>query len=276
MMDEQPPEEANAEYIAIDNYSHFAYYYDLYYQEYDEDVDLYQKIAQQVGAEARVLEVACGSGRLFMPLLRDGYTMTGLDLSQEMLEICRQKIAAEPPEFQQKTRLVRGDMRDLDGLAAQEEFDLIILGYNSFQHLPTLQDKLTCLRSIHHRLAAEGCFVIAVVNPQIDPHAPTQKRTEYWGSVPNLPRNSAVKLLVNITEDPATQQIQRNYNFYEKLPNETIEHVFAPMTLYYLYRDQLQALLEQASFRIEHLYGSYQFDEFNAKSEKIIYLCRKH
>jgi SAM-dependent methyltransferase len=39
----------------------------------------------------RSLEIGCGSGRLLLPLLQEGFTVDGLELSPEMLDLCRQQ-----------------------------------------------------------------------------------------------------------------------------------------------------------------------------------------
>src|SRR5919201_5521501 len=61
---------------------------------FDADVPLYLELATAQGG--RVLEVACGTGRVVVPLARAGHTVVGIDASQAMLGITRQKLAGDP------------------------------------------------------------------------------------------------------------------------------------------------------------------------------------
>ena len=61
-----------------------------------------------------VLELGCGTGRVLLPLARAGYEITGLDLSAPMLDRCRAKVDAQPPEVRERVRLVLGDMTSFD------------------------------------------------------------------------------------------------------------------------------------------------------------------
>ena len=85
---------------------------------YDE-ADLYDAIVQPGPREAfyreqarqwggPVLELACGTGRLTLPLARDGHEVLGLGASRAMLDAARRKAAGLPVRF------VLGDMRDFD------------------------------------------------------------------------------------------------------------------------------------------------------------------
>ena len=70
------------------------------------DVDFYRGLARE--SDGPVLELGCGTGRVLLPIARDGIACTGLDSSEAMLEELRRK---RPPG---NLRLVRGSMRDFD------------------------------------------------------------------------------------------------------------------------------------------------------------------
>src|SRR4051812_43239151 len=78
--------------------------YDLF--PFEGDLPLYLELAQQEGG--KVLELACGSGRVLVPLVRAGNSVTGIDLSSHMLEIARRKLAAEGVEAESRAHLVQG------------------------------------------------------------------------------------------------------------------------------------------------------------------------
>ena len=80
---------------------------------------------QQAGA---VLELACGTGQITIPIALNGNPTVGLDRSRAMLDAARKRAAAAnaPVEF------VEGDMRDF---ALDRDFELIFVARNSLLHL---------------------------------------------------------------------------------------------------------------------------------------------
>ena len=76
------------------------------------DVNFFVEAALENGGP--VLEVGCGTGRVLIPTARAGVEITGLDLSEHMLAICRERLREEPAEVQERARLVEGDMRDFE------------------------------------------------------------------------------------------------------------------------------------------------------------------
>src|SRR5262245_58026803 len=67
-----------------------------------------------VQAGGPVLEVGCGTGRVLIPVARAGIDIVGLDVSGQMLGVCRQRLLREPPAVQEKATLAHADMRRFD------------------------------------------------------------------------------------------------------------------------------------------------------------------
>ena len=78
-------------------YSDFAEVYDkLQDVNYEEFVDFYEKIFEKFKKKPEiVLDLACGTGNITVPMAKRGYDMIGLDLSCEMLDIAREKAMNE-------------------------------------------------------------------------------------------------------------------------------------------------------------------------------------
>lgn len=258
-----------------DDYDHFAFYYDLEYQNYDNDWPFYRELGRRAGANPRVLELACGSGRVALTLAKEGFRLTGLDLSAKMLEIAQQKAGKLAPEVQQRLRFVEGDIRKLDETLGAEEFDLIFIAINSFQHLLTQQDQLACLRSVRRHLAPAGLFIIDVMNPEEKDNYPADGRLEYNGASYNAERHSTVHSFISTLARPAEQQRDYHYFYDETLADGTVKRTVARLTLRYIYRYEMQLLLERAGLAVQDLYGSYDFDEFGEGSNKLLYVCRR-
>lgn len=132
---------------------YFAALYDALSGAYDWDLPAYNKLTA-TGA-GRVLELGCGSGRLTIPLARDGQHVAGVDISGDMLTLLRRKLAAEPDAVARRVRLVQTDMRKI---ALDSEFDLILLPANNVSLLPTAEDRQVVFERAREHLAPGGWF----------------------------------------------------------------------------------------------------------------------
>jgi SAM-dependent methyltransferase len=71
-------------------YTRFAKFYDAYVGDYARDLPLYSALASTV--KFPILEIGCGSGRVLLPLLRGGHRVTGVDISEDMLQLAIEKL----------------------------------------------------------------------------------------------------------------------------------------------------------------------------------------
>lgn len=260
----------------LTDYDQFAFYYDLFYSRDKQDFEFYRELARQAGSGARVLELACGSGRLMLPVLEEEVHLTGLDLSAAMLDKARQKLAKEPPEVQERVSLVQGDMCRLDEtLDLTQSFDLIYLAYNSFQHLDTNEERLACLRSAYRFLKPGGRFVVDVLNPEGERPEANNGRLVYVGKVKVPERDSVIKLFFTSYADLAAKQCRFKYTCHESFADGTVDRTLIGINYGYIYRDELEALVQEAGFTVERVYGSFEFDEFSSDSERLIMACRR-
>jgi len=90
----------------------FTRFYDWSYSERKEDIPFYVRLARECGSP--VLEVACGTARVLIPLAREGFEVVGIDFSEHMLAIAREKLEKESPEVRRRVSLVQADMREFD------------------------------------------------------------------------------------------------------------------------------------------------------------------
>jgi SAM-dependent methyltransferase len=118
----------------------------------------YRSLAHRV--DGHVLELACGTGRLSVPLAQDGHRVIGLDNSAAMLRAARQKAGEAAVEIE----FIEADMRSF---ALGREFALVILSCNSLSHLVTNEELVGALRRISWHLAPGGLLAFDIVNPRL-------------------------------------------------------------------------------------------------------------
>src|SRR5437870_6132947 len=143
--------------------------YDLEYQsQTQQDIPFWCELVMRYTPQ-RVLELACGSGRIGIELLHSPgkFYLEGLDISPEMLNAYRRKLAKEPEAVQQRVTLHEGDMCDYQ-LEHKGQFDLIFLPFNSVAHLYEIEQQLDAFKNTYDHLAAGGRFVVDTFLPDID------------------------------------------------------------------------------------------------------------
>ena len=94
----------------MDSYQDFAYVYDEFMDNipYDEwHSYLHELLIENNVKSGIVVDLACGTGSMTYRLAEDGYDMIGIDLSEDMLDIARDKCNAD-------VLLLQQDMRELD------------------------------------------------------------------------------------------------------------------------------------------------------------------
>jgi SAM-dependent methyltransferase len=100
-------------------------------------------------AALRALEIGCGPGRVMLPMsLRFG-KIHGVDISEEMIRLARERLASVP-----NARVQVNSGEDLDAFA-DEWFDFVY-SYAVFQHIPSLEVVLGYLRETRRVLKPGG------------------------------------------------------------------------------------------------------------------------
>ncbi len=106
-----------------------AKHYDAAYSVKDDlvDRDFYLDLADEYGGP--ILEFGCGTGRITLPLARQGVDVTGMDASHSMLEVLRAKLAKERESVQPRTRVVVRMVKMTRSSRALVEFHVATLLY---------------------------------------------------------------------------------------------------------------------------------------------------
>jgi SAM-dependent methyltransferase len=142
---------------ALAAYEALAPFYDRFTADYEHEPVLEQieALALEHGLRGRrLLDVACGTGKSFLPLMRRGYDVTACDISPGMVELARRKL---PPDA--ATRIVVADMRLLPWRGA---FDLVTCLDDAVNYLLTDGDLQAGLRSMSGALRPGGVAVFDV------------------------------------------------------------------------------------------------------------------
>jgi SAM-dependent methyltransferase len=214
--------------------------YDQIYASFRADIGYVVRLAREV--KGPVLEVACGSGRLLLPMLEAGADADGFDVTPEMVEATRQRVSAKGL----KSHVAAADMRDF---TMPRRYRWILIGFNTFYHNLTQADQIATLRCCREHLLEGGSLSIIAFHPSVSLLANA-------GGAPNLAMdhdrtNAAGRIKVWDTIQPDTlEQINRVTRHVELFDAAgAIERTFdAEFTLRYCYAPEIELLLRAAGF----------------------------
>ena len=237
----------------------------------DTGVAFYSALAQEAGGP--VLEIACGTGRVAIPIARLGFSTTGVDILPGMLEQARRKSAGLP------VRWVEGDARTF---ALHEQFRLIFMTGNAFQAFITNAEQEALLQRVHAHLHDEGLFAFETRNPLL-PNLKTREglfvaletheAEEEWPSFINA-NGHEVRVSRTRVYDHVAQVV--HLTSYKRWHEGGTEQSRVSRTaLRYTFPQELAALLYYNGFRIIRQYGDWNEEPLSATSPSIISVCRK-
>lgn len=224
-----------------------------------EDVPFLTKLALEYGTQ--ILELACGTGRIAIPLANQGINVVGIDSSDSMLSAARKKSS--------KVKWLKSDMRDF---SIEDKFDLVIIAYNSFLHLLTIEDAESCLLCVKRHLKPNGRLILDVVNP-----SPTFLTNLFLydekvvTSIFKDPEKNATIMASRTREYDAMNQVVTFNRFYKYLDQSEEMMEIHKFKVYF--PKELKLLLYHCGFTIEKMFGNYNFSAFSSNSENQIIIC---
>jgi SAM-dependent methyltransferase len=251
----------------MSHYGPYARFYDLDYVDFDADLHMVQQFAARCGSP--ILELGCGTGRLLVPLAREGYRLTGVDVSSEMLQIARKKIAAQGLATQ--VTLLNQDFRELD---LDGTFNLAFSVINSFLHVTTAEAQLAALMRMYQHLNPGGLLLLDLFNPDLDRLLDARGQVVLDKTMTDPDSGHRLLKFRTQTVEPGRQLLHTTYFVDEVDAQGSVQRFLFPFTVRYLFRGELELLLRQAGFRVEAIYGSYDLDEFDGDSDKMIAVAR--
>ena len=129
-------------------------YYTKTYKQRTHDVEYYAKLARR--SKGPVLEYGIGNGRVALAIAKAGVQITGIDLSQPMLDSLAVQLKTLPKQLRARVSFEQGDMRELK---LDQRFPLVIAPFNCILHLYTRSDMEAFLARVREHLAPGGSFV---------------------------------------------------------------------------------------------------------------------
>ena len=213
--------------------------------------------------EARILELCCGTGRLTIPLAREGFHICGVDYTPSMLE--RAKFKAF--EAGLNIMFIEADIRTLD---LQRQYDLIFIPFNSIHHLYQNDDLFQTFDVVKTHLKEEGLFLFDCFNPNIQYIAEGEKEQQEIATY-TTSDGKEIQIKQTMCYENKTQINRIKWHYFINGKFHSIQNL--DMIMYF--PQELDAYLNYSGFKILHKFGGFKEGAFSHDSEKQIYVCRR-
>ena len=232
--------------------------YDHEYRHRRADINFYRRLAnnRMEFASGAILDLACGSGRLLVPLVRDGHTVVGVDRSGDMLAAAARRIRHLPASRQGQCSLVRADLRSYP---LHTKATLAIAAFHSVQHLAEDEDIVRFLRTTRANLMAGGWLAFDVLPP--DPAWLARDPDRRWGRTAFRHPVTRQRLVytTNHTFDPDTRLLHMRL-YYQ--PVDGKGRPSGPERLVrlchrQLWPDEVGRMLKTAGFRLIETFAGF-------------------
>ena len=207
----------------------------------------------EIKAGAKVLDMACGTGRHSILFARKGFDVTAIDLSRNLLSIAIQAATEENI----KINFIRSDVRHF---TLNNDFALAVNLFTSFGYFQTDEENFLIIKNAFEHLAFQGYFVIDFLNRNfVEDNLVPETKVEY--------RDKFIFQKRRIENDRVIKQITIRKNGTEKIYHESVKMYS---------QNELSGLISEAGFKIKSCFGDYSGNKFDLKtSPRIIIIAQK-
>ena len=230
--------------------------------------DFHLSLAEKHGMDG-IIDIACGTGALTIPLAEAGYDVTALDLSAPMIDVAHEKLQ----KANLKADLLVSNMTDFK---IDRSFSLAIIARSGFMHLLTADEQRQTLLNIRNHLTDGGVLTFNHFQPYPIIQARQMQsspedyifRAEYINSEGKRERISEAH-----TYDHISQIMQGNWKFETLDSAGNVADVrIRPQAMRHTYRQEMEYLFELCNFEVEGVYNDYCY---NVAKDNFIWVVKK-
>lgn len=218
-------------------------------QEVDQqELQFYEQVIRSISMPLPALEIACGTGRVLLPLLQKGLHVEGFDSSPEMLAICASKATQQglhPILYEQS----------MQTLSLPKKYGCLFSPLGSFQQLADVQDAYAALQRFYKHLVPSGMLVMYLYLPWYN--APEFGVWHEHEPV-TLSDGNTLRVFEHAVHDVFEQQLHMRYRYevWQQQQLLTTEH--KEMTIRWYSRHEFELMLNMVGFRHVTVQAGYR------------------
>ncbi|WP_202080717.1 class I SAM-dependent DNA methyltransferase [Caldalkalibacillus salinus] len=246
------------------SYQHLAYVYDQLMHDvpYDQWLTFLNEVCarhhHQINA---VIDLGCGTGSIAIPLVQQGYKVTGIDLSETMLAVAQEKASNTGVDVQ----WIHQDMTELD-LGTQ--YDTIISFLDSLNYVTEPSQLQACFHRVYQHLTDDGLFIF-------DVHS-MYKMRHIFGETLFGTNDEALSLLWQCWIETDTDTVEHDLTYFvQHTDNQYIRYDEVHTQRGYE-EDLLRRWLEEVGFDILQVVADLTWNPPQQDSERLFFICKKN
>ncbi|MCZ6634947.1 MAG: class I SAM-dependent methyltransferase [bacterium] len=205
-------------------------------------------------APESLIDLACGTGSLALELARRGYQMSGSDGCAEMLVVGKEKVKRQGYEIPFYHR----NLLDLSSLST---FEGVLCLYDSMNYLMTLSNMATALQQVRRVVSPGGVFIFDVCTES--------NSMRYFRDMTDKDQGDGFSYTRHSYYDNGVQFNKFEIRFED--PQEVVREVHS-QRIYSL--SDIEAVLEDAPFQVEGVYGGYGFEPPTELADRVHFVLR--
>ena len=208
--------------------------------------------------------MACGSGRVILPLAQAGYDVVGVDSSAPMLAIAKKHIQ----EMSVHCELLQEDMVTMQ---LGRKFRMAFVALGSFAHIVTRKAQQQALANIRAHLSTGGLFLLDISNADARYMEDLGGHMLHQGTW-KQDDGTLLTHFVSPASSP-TQHLLELTHFYDRhQQGSSVERTTVTTHLYLFDRSEMELLLAQAGFGVKDVYGDYDLGPSLLDSPRMIFV----
>ena len=252
-------------------YDGIARIYDSEWSELKGDLEFITELAGKYGSP--VLELAVGTGRIAIHLAEKGFEVAGIDNSEEMLKLCRDKISKLSKDVASKIKVEPGNMSNF---SLNRSFKFVFVPFNSFLLQPNKTDQENCLKCAYNHLDDDGIFMVDIFSPNFKLCAEEKSDIRFLRHFYFPPEQKVIMQWEYVERNMAEQVLDIDFLYEEYDKNGNINRHTRHLTMGVIFRYEMQLMLEKNGFEIVEFYGNHDKSKFTNESPQLIYICKKN
>ncbi|HLZ58111.1 MAG TPA: class I SAM-dependent methyltransferase [Ktedonosporobacter sp.] len=246
----------------MNDYDIIAPFYDIEHAHFSEDLDMYRNFAELCGG--KILELACGSGRVLLPLAQEGFELTGIDTSEAMLLLAQQRL--QQAGVAERCTLVQ---QDLSSMHLEQKFRMAFIALGSFAHITSRKAQQQALAAVRAHLSPGGLFIVDISNSDARYMEDLSGQVLHQGTW-RTDDGSFVTHFVSPAASSEQHLLELTHFYDQHRQGGTVQRTVVTTHLYLFDRNEIELLLEQAGFVVKDVYGDHDLGPYQLESPRLI------
>lgn len=243
----------------MEQFSEFAYVYDELNVNYDKETIISRMKALLCG-KRDIVDLCCGTGDVAIALYKAGFKVTGIDISEDMLNVATEKAMEQGARIQ----FICEDARDF---AVMKKADAVYSLTDGMNYLLGDKDLKKAFESVYNALNTDGLFIFDVSTAYKFENQLKDKTYTFDFDDEFVVWQSEYDPQSSICTMTITGFMRERKDLYSRFDEEHKQRAYS--------HGEIVNMLEGSGFELCGAYDAYSEELFNDKSERILYVAKK-